>query len=223
MLERLLEYQDTEYADFQFKLTPTVPREAFIGVRVPQVRLLAKQIYKEGGYEAFLACLPHKYYEENMLHGLLVCEFKDYDKCVEALDVFLPYVDNWAVCDVMRPKCFRKNKARLLEKIKQWSASKDTYTCRFGVEILMGEFLDEDFKAEYLEIPASVVSEQYYVNMMVAWYFATALAKQWDATIPYIEQNRLDVWTHNKTIQKACESYRITEEQKQYLRTLKRK
>ena len=217
----LFELQDKEYAKFQAKLTPTVPAELFIGVRVPEVRKLAKAIVKEGDFEDFLKELPHKYYDENMLHGLLVSEIKDYDTCIIELEKFLPHVDNWAVCDIMSPKVFKKNKERLLAKIKEWCASELVYTCRFGMEMLMSFYLDEDFKPEYLEIPASVRSEEYYVNMMIAWFFATALSKQWDATIPYIEKRRLDTWAHNKTIQKAKESYRITPEQKEYLITLK--
>ena len=166
--------------------------------------------------------LPHEYYDENLLHSLLLSEMKDYDACIEAVDTFLPYVDNWAVCDTISPKIFKKNKTALLVKIKEWSLSKKTYTCRFGIKMLMSYFLDEDFKAEYLEIPLSVNSEEYYVRMMIAWFFATALAKKWDATIKYIEDQRLDRWTHNKTIQKARESKRITASQKEYLRSLKR-
>ena len=156
-----------------------------------------------------------------MLNGLLISEVKDYEECIRLTDSFLPFVENWAVCDIMSPKVFAKHKEELLAKIKTWSKSSHVYTCRFGIETLMSHYLDIDFKAEYLEIPASARSEEYYVKMMVAWFFATALAKQWDATILYIEQNRLAPWTHNKTIQKAIESYRITPEQKEYLRTLK--
>lgn len=220
--QRLFESADEKYADFQAKLTPTVSRDSFIGVRVPQVRKLAKEIYKAGEYEEFLKALPHRYYDENMLHGLILSEFKDYDTCIAEVDRFLPYVDNWAVCDIMSPKCFRKNKERLLGKIIEWSRSNMVYTSRFGVEMLMSHFLDDDFKEVYLDIPAAVHLDDYYSKMMVAWFFATALAKQWDAAVPYIEGERLEVWTHNKTIQKAIESYRITDEQKQYLRTLKR-
>ncbi len=220
--DRLFELADEKYADFQAKLTPTVDREAFIGVRVPNVRKLAKEIYLSDKYTDFLNELPHKYYDENMLHGLILSEFKEYDRCISMVDSFLPYVDNWAVCDIMSPKCFKKNKNRLMSKIIEWSASDATYTSRFGMEMLMTHFLDDDFKAEYLEIPASVRLEDYYAKMMVAWFFATALTKQWDATITYIEENRLDMWTHNKTIQKAVESYRITDDRKKYLRTLKR-
>ncbi len=220
---RLFELADEKYAEFQSRLTPTVDRSTCIGVRVLAVRKLAKELFRAGEYDAFLSEMPHKYYDENMLHGLIVSEFKDYDQCIEAVDAFLPYVDNWAVCDIMSPKCFKKNKEQLINKIIEWSKSDATYTSRFGMEMLMTHYLDEDFKGEYLEIPAAVKLEDYYAKMMVAWFFATALAKQWDATIPYIEGNRLETWTHNKTIQKARESYRISEKQKEYLNTLKRK
>lgn len=222
---RLFEIADKEYAAFQCKLTPTVADELFIGCRVPEVRKLAKSIFKEGNdnnhFEEYLNMLPHKYYDENMLHGLIISEYKDYDECIKKVDEFLPYVDNWAVCDIMSPKIFKKHKEKLIVKIKEWSGSTHTYICRFGMEMLMSYFLDDDFKAEYLEIPAAVISEEYYVNMMIAWFFATALAKQWKATIPYIENKRFSKWVHNKTIQKAIESYRITDEQKDYLRTLR--
>lgn len=219
--EELLALQDISYADFQAKLTPNIPRDLFIGVRVPELRKFAKKVAEDPETSKFLIDLPHKYYDENMLHGLIISEIKDYDTCLVAVDEFLPYVDNWAVCDIMSPKIFKKNKEALLEKIKEWTASEKTYTCRFGIEILMSHFIDDDFKPEYLEIPLSVNSEEYYVKMMVAWFFATALAKQWDETIKYIEDNRLDIWTHNKTIQKARESRRITPEKKEYLKSLK--
>lgn len=219
--EKLFEYRDEKYADFQSRLTPTVPKEKFIGVRVPDVRKLAKEIYKEEDWRTFTDCLPHEYYDENMLHGLIISEIKDYDECIARVDRFLPYVDNWAVCDIMSPKVFKKHKPELMEKIREWSASPLVYTCRFGVEMLMSHFLDADFKAEYLEIPAGVHSDEYYVNMMLAWFYATALAKQWDDTVIYLTDRKLDKWVHNKTIQKACESYRITPEQKEYLKSLK--
>ena len=219
--ERLFAMQDKQYAAFQSKLTPGVPPESFIGIRVPALRKFAKEFAKEVEVNDFVHQLPHKYYDENMLHSLLISQVKDYEECIRLTDAFLPYVDNWAVCDIMSPKVFAKHKAALTEKIKIWSDSRQTFTCRFGIETLMSHYLGEDFKVEYLEIPASARSEEYYVKMMVAWFFATALAKQWDATIPYIEQKRLAPWTHNKTIQKAIESYRITHEQKDYLRTLK--
>ena len=219
--EELLALQDISYADFQAKLTPNIPRELIIGVRVPELRKLAKKVAEEPETSKFLKDLPHKYYDENMLQGLLISEIKDYNACLVAVDEFLPYVDNWAVCDIMSPKIFKKNKTALLEKIKEWTASEKTYTCRFGIETLMSHFLDDDFKPEYLEIPLSVNSEEYYVKMMVAWFFATALAKEWDATIKYIEDHRLDRWTHNKAIQKARESRRITLKEKEYLKSLK--
>lgn len=220
--EKLFALRDAEYARFQSKLVPNISPEKIIGVRVPEARKLAKSLVREPETGTFLSSLPHEYYDEDMLHGLLISEEKDYERCITLVDAFLPYVDNWAVCDIMSPKVFRKHKPELMEKIRTWSASAHTYTCRFGLEMLMTHFLDADFRSEYLEIPAAVRSPEYYVNMMIAWFFATALAKQWEATIPYLQQNRLDVWTHNKTIQKARESYRITPEQKAWLSTLKR-
>ena len=219
--EELLALQDISYADFQAKLTPNIPRELFIGVRVPELRKLAKKVIEEPETSKFLKDLPHKYYDENMLHGLLISEMKDYDACLVAVNEFLPYVDNWAVCYIMSPKIFKKNKTALLEKIKEWSASEKTYTCRFGIETLMSHFLDDDFKPEYLEIVISVNRQDYYVQMMIAWFFATALVKEWDATIKHMEDQRLDPWTHNKTIQKARESRRITPQEKEYLKSLK--
>lgn len=218
---RLFELADEQYADFQAKLTPTVDRELFIGVRVPVARKLAKELYKAGAYEAFLSDLPHKFFDENMLHGLILSEYKDYEDCIAGLEYFLPYVDNWAVCDILSPKIFKKNKEQLIGKILEWAGSDPAYTVRFGLEMLMTHFLDEDFKREYLEIPVKVELDDYYVKMMVAWFFATALAKQWEDAVPYLEKRVLEPWTHNKTIQKACESYRVAEEQKAYLKTLK--
>lgn len=219
---RLFELQDKAYAEFQSRLTPNIPRELFIGVRVPEARSLAKKYMKEDESEIFLNSLPHHYYDENILHALLISEIKDYENCVEKIEIFLPYVDNWAVCDIISPKVFKKHKPELLERIKVWALSEHSYTCRFGLEMLMSHFLDESFKPEYLEIPAAVESEEYYVRMMIAWFFATALAKQWRESIVYLENSRLDVWSHNKTVQKACESYRIKDEQKLYLKKLKR-
>lgn len=221
--KELFNLRDEKYAEFQAKLTPSVSPELFIGVRVPEVRKLAKKIYKEQIAKDFIKKLPHKYYDENMLHGLIISESNDYDKTINEVDRFLPYVDNWSVCDIMSPKVFKKNKDKLIDKIKEWAKSSKTYTCRFGLEMLMSHYLDDDFKKEYLEIPAKVLSDEYYVNMMIAWFFATALAKQWDSTIPIIENKKLGKWVHNKTIQKAIESRRITEEQKRYLRSLKLK
>lgn len=218
---RLFRLADENYAAFQAKLTPTIEGDLFIGVRVPAARKLAKEIYKSGESEEFLTRLPHKFFDENMLHGLILSEYKDYDTCITQIDLFLPYIDNWAVCDVMSPKCFKKNKDKLIEKIHDWSSSDKAYTVRFGLEMLMTHFLDEDFEPIYLEIPVKVRLEGYYVKMMVAWFFATALAKQWNHTAPYIENKVLEPWTHNKTIQKACESSRVSDNQKEYLRSLK--
>ena len=221
ILEELFKLQDKEYAEFHSKLVPTIDKDKLIGVRVPKARKLAKLYIKEEKAKDFFNELPHEYYEENMLHGLLISEIKDYDTCIMELDKFLPYVDNWAVCDTISPKVFKRNKEKLLDKIKEWSESQEVYVCRFGIKTLMDNFLDEDFKPEYLEIPAKIISEEYYVQMMIAWFFATALAKQWDSTIKYIEEKRLSKWIHNKSIQKARESYRITKEQKEYLKGLK--
>ena len=219
--KRLFELQDHAYGDFHSGLIPELPREYFIGVRVPVLKKFVKEYKKEAESETFLKQLPHTYYEEYMVHILLLGEIKDYDTCMKAVEEFLPYIDNWAICDVLSPKVFKNHKPELLEKIKQWIPSEHTYICRFGIEMLMRWFLDEDFKPEYLKMPASVRSDEYYVNMMIAWFFATALAKQWDATIPYLQDPVLEPWTHNKTIQKARESFRITPEQKEYLKTLK--
>lgn len=219
--ERLFAMRDEQYAAFRAKLTPGVPAESFIGIRVPMLRKLAKEFIKEAECKDFILQLPHKYYDENMLHSILISQAKDYMDCIRMTDRFLPFVDNWAACDIMSPKVFVKHRKELIEKVKTWCNSSHIYTCRFGIVTLMSHYLDKDFKAEYLEIPASLNSDEYYLKMAVAWFFATALAKQWDATIPYIEQKRLAPWTHNKTIQKAIESYRITSEQKEYLRTLK--
>ena len=220
--KELFSLQDKEYMKFLSKLTPNVSEDTIIGVRIPEIRKLAKKLVKNNEYEDFLKELPHKYYDENLLHGAIISESKDFEKCIKLLDNFLPFVDNWAVCDTISPKIFKKHKKELIEKIKEWSQSDKTYTCRFGVEMLMTHFLDEDFKKEYLEVVADIHSEEYYVKMVVAWFFATALAKQWDYAVIYLENNRLDVWVHNKTIQKARESLRISLEKKEYLKKLKR-
>ena len=220
--KELFALQDKEYMKFLSKLTPNVSEDTIIGVRIPEIRKLAKKLVKNNEYEDFLKELPHKYYDENLLHGAIISESKNFEKCIKLLDNFLPFVDNWAVCDTISPKIFKKYKKELIEKIKEWSQSDKTYTCRFGVEMLMTHFLDEDFKKEYLEVVANIHSEEYYVKMVVAWFFATALAKQWDYAVIYLEDNRLDVWVHNKTIQKARESLRISLEKKEYLKKLKR-
>lgn len=216
--ERLLSLQDTKYRDFHAKLMPNIDKNTIIGVRVPQIRAFAKQIKNNSG--EFLSELPHKYYEENNLHAILVSQISDFDKCIEKINAFLPYVDNWATCDIMSPKSFKKNKEKLLRQIEKWAKSEHTYTVRFGIEMLMTHFLDEDFDERYLEMVSLVKSDEYYINMMIAWYFATALAKKWDFAVEFLEEARLPKWVHNKTIQKAKESYRITKEQKEYLKTL---
>lgn len=223
ILEELLNNKDEKYREFQVKLTPGIQIENIIGVRVPILRKLAKELIKEEDINIFLNSLPHKYYDENMLHGLIISEIKDYDECLKRINEFLPYIDNWAVCDITSPKVFKKNKDKLLEQIKCWVKKKETYTIRFGIEMLMSHFLDDDYKEEYLNLPSKVSNDDYYVKMMQAWFYATALAKQYKDTIKYLENNQLDVWVHNKTIQKAIESYRISDKQKTYLRSLKRK
>lgn len=219
--KRLFALQDQAYQDFQAKLIPTVDPETVIGIRTPALRKLAKEIFKEGAYEDFLTDLPHTYYDENNLHAFIIEQIKDYEECMRQTEIFLPYIDNWATCDLFSPKVFAKHKTELLEKIKHWLASEETYTIRYGIEMLMTFYLDADFKLEYAEMVAAVESEEYYVKMMVAWYFATALAKQYESIVPFLEQKRLEDWTHNKSIQKARESRRITDEQKVYLKTLK--
>ena len=221
--KELFSLQDKEYMKFLSKLTPNVPEDTIIGVKIPEIRKLAKKLVKNNEYEDFLKELPHKYYDENLLHGAIISENKDFENCIELLNSFLPFINNWAVCDTISPKIFKKHKKELIEKIKEWSQSDKTYTCRFGVEMLMTHFLDEDFKKEYLEMVANIHSEEYYVKMVIAWFFATALAKQWDYAVIYLENNRLDVWVHNKTIQKARESLKILEDKKGYLKGLKRK
>lgn len=217
----LFALKDEKYKEFQKKLIPTVDENTVIGVRMPVLRKYAKDVSGTPGEVIFMQTLPHEYYEENNLHGMLIETMKDYDECIAYLEEFLPYVDNWATCDLISPRVFKKHKDELLVKIKEWMASDRVYTIRFGMEMLMTHFLDEDFKPEYLGMAADVHSEEYYVNMMIAWFFATALAKQYEASLPYIENHCMDRWTHNKTIQKAIESYRITDEQKRYLKSLK--
>ena len=211
---------DEDYRRFHQKLVPNIEPETILGVRVPKLRQFAKEISAEER-ERFLQTLPHAYYEENMLHALLLEKQKDFAAAVNLVDLLLPFVDNWAVCDVLKPKVFSKHKDELLPHVRRWIDSPLPYTCRFGLEMLMTHYLDEAFQAEFAVLPLSVTSEEYYVRMMVAWYYATALAKQWDAVIPVLEQRRLPEWTHRKAIQKARESYRITPQQKEYLNTLK--
>ncbi|MEG2839281.1 MAG: DNA alkylation repair protein [Lachnospiraceae bacterium] len=219
--KQLFNLQDITYRDFHAKLIPTVDATTIIGVRTPVLRKFAKEFSQTSQAEELMEHLPHSYYEENNLHCILIEMIKDYPQSIVALDTFLPYVDNWATCDLMRPPVFKKHLQELICKIKEWINSDYTYTIRFGIKMLMCFYLDDHFQESYLTLVANISSQEYYVKMMIAWYFATALAKQYNTTLPYIEQQRLDNWTHNKTIQKAIESYRITGEQKTYLRTLK--
>ena len=219
--KELFSLQDLKYREMQEKIIPTVKPESIIGVRTPELRRMAKELAGREGIDAFLNNLPHRYFDENQLHAFILSGMKDYAECLAALERFLPYVDNWATCDQMSPKVFRKHRKELLEPVRKWIASDETYTIRFGIGMLMEHYLDDDFDPAYPEAVADIRSGEYYVNMMTAWYFATALAKQYDAVLPFIENRRLDHWTHNKAIQKAIESNRITPEQKEYLKTLK--
>ena len=220
---KLFSLQDTAYRDFQVKLIPGMDAQKEIGVRTPELRKLSKELAKREDIREFLNDLPHQYFDENQLHAFILSGEKDFEKCMEDLERFLPYVDNWATCDQTSPKVFRKHRKELLDAIRRWIESDHPYTVRFAIKMLMEHFLDEDFDPAYPEMVAEVRSEEYYIRMMIAWYFATALAKQYEAVLPYLEQKKLDVWTHNKTIQKAVESYRITDKQKEYLKSLKRK
>lgn len=219
--KELFAKQDTAYRDFQAKLIPSLADGSMIGVRTPQLRKMAKQYAKREDIAAFLDALPHIYFDENQLHAFIISERRDFALCMAELTRFLPFVDNWATCDQLSPKLFKKHRQELLPYINEWLASDLTYVVRFGIGMLMEHFLDEDFDIRYPETIAGIRSKEYYVNMMIAWYFATALAKQYTAVLPFLEQNRLDTWTHNKTIQKAVESLRITPEQKAYLKSLK--
>lgn len=216
--KHLFELQDMAYRDFHSRLMPGIDKETIIGIRVPVLRKYAKSIAGTELSEKFIKELPHRYYEENNLHMMLITRIKDYDRCLLEIERFLPYIDNWATCDFPAPKCFENHKEDLLPVIKRWIASSETYTIRYGIGMLMRLYLDADFDPEYVRIVAEVKSDEYYVNMMIAWYMATALAKQWDAVIPYIEEHHMSDWVHRKTIQKAVESYRITDEQKRYLK-----
>lgn len=219
--EELLRRQDGKYRELQKKLIPTADPEAVIGVRTPELRQYAKQLIRSDDVTVFLRDLPHRYFDEDQLHAFIVSEIRDFGRCMDEVDCFLPYVNNWATCDQMSPKVFRKHRSELLTAVRKWLASDQTYTVRFGIGMLMEHFLDSDFDPAYPEAVAGIRSEEYYVKMMIAWYFATALAKQYEQVVPFIEEKRLDEWTHNKTIQKAVESFRILPEQKEYLKSLK--
>ena len=220
--ETLFTMQDLQYRDFQVKLIPNIPPESVIGVRTPELRTLAKMLSPNDAAKDFLSALPHRYFEENQLHAFLISEMKSYDAVIGALERFLPYIDNWATCDQLRPKVFRKHTDKLLPEIWKWLGSGKTYTVRFAVGMLMCHYLDEHFQPEHLDWAADIRSGEYYINMMIAWYFATALAKQYEAALPYLERGRLDTWVHNKTIQKARESFRVPDGHKAYLNTLKK-
>ncbi|MBE6562862.1 MAG: DNA alkylation repair protein [Ruminococcaceae bacterium] len=217
----LLSMQDKKYRDFHSALMPTVDKDLIIGVRMPLLRTFGKELYKTGNYEEFLGTLPHYYYEENNLHGILIEKEKDFEKCISRLDAFLPYVDNWATCDLMNPKIFVKNKDRLITHIDRWMASTHPYTVRFGIKMLMTYFLGDDYREEYALRVAKIKSDEYYVKMMCAWYFATALAANFEDALPFIKERKLEAWVHNKTIQKSKESFRLTSEQKNILSKLK--
>lgn len=219
--QELFALQDLSYRDFHAKLMPTVDKARVIGVRTPKLRAFAKEFGKTEEAKEFLKVLPHQYYEENNLHGLLIEQIKDYPTLIGELNRFLPCIDNWATCDLLTVRVVKKHLDTFTEEVERWLASDHTYTIRFGIGMLMRYYLEEHFSLEYPEKVAKIRSKEYYVNMMRAWYFATALAKQYEAIFPFLEEKRLDAWTHNKTIQKAIESYRITQEQKVYLRTLR--
>ena len=222
IVQRLFALQDIPYRQFQCKLMPTVSPDAVIGVRMPVLRRMAKQLRGTREGEAFLSQLPHTYYEENNLHGLLLCDMADYRGTVAALDRFLPFVDNWATCDLLSPKSFRSHPPQLPSQVWEWLHSTHTYTVRFGLGVLLRFYLEDYFDPKYLQWATGITQDEYYVQMMVAWYFAEALVKQSQAAIPYLTEHRLSRWTHNKTIQKVVESYRISPEQKIFLRSLRR-
>lgn len=221
IVTELFKMRDVDYAQFQGKLIPTVSSDRVIGVRTPALRAFAKDLYKDPDIDEFLCATPHQYFDEDQLHAFVISLEKDFDKCIALLEEFLPFIDNWATCDQLSPKCFKKEQKKLLSYIKVWIKSNHTYTVRFAIGMLMQHYLDDGFKTEYADMVAEVRSDEYYINMMIAWYFATALAKQYESIVPYIEERRLAVWVHNKAIQKSVESYRITAEQKEYLKTLK--
>ena len=221
IVDLLFAKQDIKYRDFQAPLFPNIDKEKMIGVRTPELKKLAKELNGSELANRFINSLPHDYFDENQLHAFIISLNKDYECCLKEVERFLPYVDNWGTCDQLSPKVFSKHKDELILNIKKWLNSEHVYTERFAIGLLLGLYLDESFKEDYLKWVSSVQSEEYYVNMMIAWYFATALAKQWNVTIKYIKEKRLSPWVHNKTIQKAVESYRINDDQKAYLKRLK--
>lgn len=221
LFTRLSAVRDDDYKQFQAKLVPNISPDTILGVRTPDLRTIAKEVFASGDRDAFLNDLPHKYYEENLIHFFVLALIKNFDECVQGVEAFLPYVDCWPVSDQATPKVFTKNHQKLLPYIREWITSEHVYTARFGIRMLMNEFLGNDFKEEYPELVASKKGDDYYLKMMIAWYFATALAKKYDETIPYFENRKLDEWVHRKAIQKAVESYRVTDEHKDYLKGLR--
>lgn len=220
IVKKLFELKEDEYKNFTVKLIPNIPYDSIIGVRIPNIRKLAKNICS---YDNFIKNLPHKYHDENILHAIMISDIKNYVECINLLEEFLPYVNNWAVCDIISPKILKNNKEKLLQKINIWKTSNNIYTKRFALKMLMTYFLDEDFNSEYLLLPLEIKDEDYYINMMIAWFYAEALVKQWNSTIIYIQDNKLSKWIHNKTIQKACESRRISDSNKEYLKRYRKK
>ena len=221
IISELFRKQDAAYAALQIKILPTVDPDRIIGVRTPDLRSFAKTLFSDKGTDSFLACLPHRYFDEDQLHAFIISLEKDFEKCISDVKRFLPYIDNWATCDQLSPKAFKKEPEKLLPYIRTWVRSDHTYTVRFAIGMLMQHFLDARFSTDYADMVAGIRSEKYYINMMIAWYFATGLAKQYDRMLPYLENRKLGAWTHNKTIQKSIESYRISDRQKQYLRSLR--
>lgn len=219
--EQLFSMQDEKYRNFHSRLMPSVKKELVIGIRTPDLRAFAKKLAGSDERQIFLSSLPHKYYDENNLHAFLIEQEKDIAECIRLIDEFLPYVDNWATCDMMNPKVLKKDKTLLYHKIKEWLSSDKTYTIRYGIRMLMSHFLDKDLSEDCLSLAASVVSEEYYVNMAVAWFFATALTKNYDAAIKHIEERKLSPFCHNKAISKACDSFCVSNEKKAYLKTLR--
>ncbi len=221
LYDQLMEVKDDAYREFQAKLVPNIPPETILGVRTPQMRRIAREVFESPDRETFLNDLPHRYYEENLIHFFVISMIRDFYECIRKVEEFLPYVDCWPVSDQATPRSFKKNHQKLLPYIRKWIASDHVYTARFGIRMLMNEFLGEDFQEEYPELVANIKSDEYYLKMMAAWYFATALAKRYEETIPYFENRRLDEWVHKKAVQKAVESCRVTDEHKQYLKRIR--
>ena len=221
MMKSLYAAQNIAYRDFNAKLIPNISHDLFIGVRTPILRKIAKDIIQSGGQDTFMATLPHKYFEENQLHAFIISEIKDFDTCIQETERFLPYIDNWATCDQLNPRVFKKNLNVLYKYVCKWIKSKHVYTVRFAIKILMQYWLDDKFDEKYADMVANIKSDEYYINMMRAWYFATGLAKQFDKILPYLEQSHIDEWTRQRAIQKACESYRVTDKNKEILRKIR--